>query len=616
MNQKEKLLAKKTAQFPTEPGVYLMKDQRGEVIYVGKAKDLQARVRSYFKYAAGERRLITEQIEEVDDIDVVVAGSEKEALILENNFIKQFRPKYNVLFRDDKSFVSIKIRTDEPWPRPVVTRRIEDEGAVYFGPYASAKSARKTLRVIQDVFPLRKCSLQQCRKAERPCVYGQMGKCLAPCMCNVSEEEYAELLEEVKLFLRGKNEDLVDQLRAEMKAAAEKLNFEKAARIRDRIEAVEETLQKQQVASSMEEIDRDIFGLHATEDTLSVAILFVRSGNLQDVGTYHFSRSYAEKEEVFRSFLNQFYSANRFIPEEILLPVSTEDSDLLKSWLSEEKGRKVKVACPQRGAKKRLVELANRNAREAERISSTQGEKRQQEIESLRETAGLENPPRTIECFDISNLQGHQAVGSMVAFRGGAPVKDRYRRYKIREVEGQDDFAMMREVVRRRYRHVAEQSGPVWQQELPDLIVLDGGIGQLNAGLSALEGLGIERPDMIGLAKARVRKGEQEKGERIFLPGQSEPINLADETAGYRLVTRVRDEAHRFAISYHRTLRRKGAFESPLMEVSGIGQRLAGRIIDRFKTLRRVAEAGIDELAEVKGVSERLARRILEHMQE
>ncbi|MFP4028867.1 MAG: excinuclease ABC subunit UvrC [Candidatus Brocadiia bacterium] len=616
MNQKEKLLAKKTAQFPTEPGVYLMKDQRGEVIYIGKAKDLRARVRSYFKYAAGERRLITEQIEEVDDIDVVVAGSEKEALILENNFIKQFRPKYNVLFRDDKSFVSIKIRTDEPWPRPVVTRRIEDEGAVYFGPYASAKSARKTLRVIQDVFPLRKCSLQQCRRAGRPCVYGQMGKCLAPCMCNVSGEEYAELLEEVKLFLRGKNEDLIDQLRAEMKAAAEKLNFEKAARIRDRIEAVEETLQKQQVASSMEEIDRDIFGLHATEDTLWVAILFVRSGNLQDVGTYHFSRSYAEKEEVFRSFLNQFYSANRFIPEEILLPVSTEDSDLLKSWLSEEKGRKVKVACPQRGAKKRLVELANRNAREAERISSTQGEKRQQEIESLRETAGLENPPRTIECFDISNLQGHQAVGSMVAFRGGAPVKDRYRRYKIREVEGQDDFAMMREVVRRRYRHVAEQSGPVWQQELPDLIVLDGGIGQLNAGLSALEGLGIERPDMIGLAKARVRKGEQEKGERIFLPGQSEPINLAEETAGYRLVTRVRDEAHRFAISYHRTLRRKGAFESPLMEVSGIGQRLAGRIIDRFKTLQRVAEAGIDELAEVKGVSERLARRILEHMQE
>jgi excinuclease ABC subunit C len=608
MSKSTDRLRGKVDALPTEPGIYLMKDSRAEVIYVGKAKDLRARVRSYFQQAGDDDRLITRQIADVADVDVVVAGSEKEALILETNFIKQFRPKYNVLFRDDKSFVSIKIPLDEPWPRPIVTRKLDDERALYFGPYAGARAARQTLRVLQDVFPLRKCSMRQCREAKRPCIYGEMGKCLAPCCAEVSEEQYKRLIEQVTMFLRGKSDDLIGQLREQMREASEGRDYERAARLRDRIQAIETTLEKQRVGSSAGDVDRDIFGLAATDRSVWTAVLFVRNGNVQDVASYKFNPKLAEPEGIFGSFLNQFYTATRFIPDEVLLPVESDDAALLQEWLSEKKGRKVTVTCPKRGVKRRLVELADRNAREAERISTSSEEKRLREMESLRELLGLSELPRNIECFDISTLGGREAVGSMVVFREGEPDKSSYRRYRIKNVEGQDDFAMMREVVERRCRRAAE-SAP-GEHGLPELIVVDGGRGQLSAAGQALAELGLEACEIVALAKARTRGGEKLRGERVFLPGRRGPIVLPEHSYGYRFITRLRDEAHRFAIAYHRLLRRKAAARSPLTDIPGIGPKIAERLMDHFGTLDKVRGATVDELQAVRGISERLAQVI------
>jgi len=607
-------LLEKLDRLPDEPGIYLMKDARGEVLYVGKAKSLRARVRSYFHRGADDARLITSQIDEVADVDVVVAGSEKEALILENNFIKQFRPRYNVLFRDDKSFVSIKLPLRESWPRPVVTRRLDDENALYFGPYAGAKNARQTLRTLQDVFPLRKCSLRQCREARRPCVYGEMGKCLAPCCTEVSEERYRQLIEQVKMFLQGKADALLEQLKQQMREAAQAMDYERAARLRDRIRAIEATLERQRVGSSMEEVDRDIFGLAVTDRSVWVAALFVRNGNVQDVASYAFPARLGSPESIFRSFLNQFYAANRFIPSEVLLPVRDEDAEVLEEWLSEKKGRRVRVVWPQRGGKRRLVELANQNAAEAERMSAGEEEKRRLEMESLQQILGLTALPRNIECFDISTLQGREAVGSMVVFRDGAPDKSSYRRYRIRDVAGQDDFAMMREVLSRRCRHLAEGTGKEGERTAPDLIVVDGGRGQLSAALGALAGLGLEGPEVVALAKERSRGGRAVALERVFVPHRRTPVELPEHSYGYRLVTRIRDEAHRFAVAYHRKLRRKAAMTSPLTGIPGVGPALAARLLERFGSMEAVKRAAPNELVEVRGVSERLAKTIREYL--
>ena len=602
LQSRDKLRAKADA-LPDSPGIYLMKDSGDEVIYVGKAKSLRARVRGYFQQSADEDRLITRQIAEVADVDVVVASSEKEAFILETNFIKQFRPKYNVLYRDDKSLVSIKIPLGEPWPRPVVTRKLADENALYFGPYASARSARRTLLVLQNVFPLRKCSLRHCRGAKRPCVYGEMGKCLAPCCEEVPEEQYKRLIEQVTMFLRGKSDELIGQLKAQMQQASETLDFERAARLRDRIQAIETTLEKQRVGSSAGDVDRDVFGIAATDRSVRIAILFARGGNVERFSCYAFDALLGPRRAICESFVSQFYAANRFIPDEVLLPVEIEDAGLLAELLSEEKGRKVAVTCPKRGEKKRLIELADRNAVEAERISTSAQEKRRQEMESLQQILGLDELPRNIECFDISTLHGREAVGSMVVFREGEPDKSACRRYRIKRVKGQDDFAMMHEVLSRRCRRAGETP-------LPDLMVVDGGKGQLDAARKALSELGLGCQQVVALAKARATGGRKLKGERVFMHGRSEPKALPEHSGGSRLITRIRDEAHRFALAYHRLLRRKAAITSPLTEIPGIGPTIAARLLEHFGSLDRLSAATCEELQAVRGVSERLARTI------
>ncbi|MCK4283164.1 MAG: excinuclease ABC subunit UvrC [Candidatus Brocadiae bacterium] len=619
--QTSEKLSKKIESLPRRPGVYLMKDARHEVIYVGKAKDLRARVRSYYQEGGDDWRLISKRMDRVADVDAVVTASEKEALLLESNFIKQFRPKYNVYFRDDKSFVSIKIGLSEQWPRPIVTRRLDDPGALYFGPYASAKAARKTLRVLQDVFPLRKCSIRECMERSRPCLYWEMGKCLAPCCAEVSEEEYGRILDLVVMFLKGKGEDVLAELRREMDESAKALQYERAARMRDRIRAIETTLEGQRVAASAADVDRDVFGLCALDRYVSAAVLFVRNGNIQDVASYRFPADLDSESAIFGSFLNQFYSANRFIPQEILVPVETEDAELLESWLAEQRGRKVRLIRPLRGPKRRLVELANGNARQAERAATTRQEKRRLEMESLQRILGLTELPRNIECFDISTLQGREAVGSMVVFREGEPDKASYRHYKIRDVEGQDDFAMMREVLSRRYGKLAAamsaasaaEEGEGHGDALPELALVDGGKGQLAVAVQVLGELEMDSCDVAALAKARSGGGTKLKAERVFLPGQAEPIEVPEDSSGFRLITRVRDEAHRFAVGYHRKLRLKATMQSPLVEIGGIGRKMARRLLDHFGGLNKVKEATVEELRQVKGISDVLARAIYEH---
>ncbi|MDP6107965.1 MAG: helix-hairpin-helix domain-containing protein, partial [Candidatus Brocadiia bacterium] len=356
--------------------------------------------------------------------------------------------------------------------------------------------------------------------------------------------------------------------------------------------------------------DRDVFGLAAVDGSVWVAALFVRGGNVQDAASYRFPAGLGEPGEIFCSFLNQFYSANRFIPAEVLLPVPSEDAEVLAEVLSERRGRRVAVLWPQRGAKRRLVELANKNAREAETLATSEEEKRSEQMNSLKEILGLSETPRVIECFDISNLQGREAVGSMAVFRDGEPDKRSYRHYRVRWSEGQDDFAMMHEVLRRRYRHVAEGTGRPEERAMPELTVVDGGKGQLSAALRALRGLGLEPKHIVALAKERSAGGKRTRVERVYLPGRAGAVPLPERSYGSRLLVRVRDEAHRFAVRYHRTLRRREAPRSPLLDVPGVGPALAERLLDHFGGLARIKEATIDEFAEVKGVGEHLARTI------
>jgi excinuclease ABC subunit C len=601
-------LRDKVEAFPRRPGVYLMKDSNSEVIYVGKAVDLRARVRSYFlpPAAANSERLIESSFDQVADIDFVVTRSEVEALILENNFIKQFRPRYNVVFRDDKSYLSIAINLEEPWPRPVATRRLGRKGTLYFGPYASARSARATLRAIYDLFPLRRCSLHECARRSRPCQYAEMGKCLGPCTGEVTEDEYRRILDQVILFLRGRAGELVDQMERDMLHAAGREDFEAAARLRDRLAAVRRTLQPQDVGSSDTARDRDVFGFTVLEPHTHVAVLIIRDGNLQDVAHHRFRAGIESPRAALASFVAQFYAAREFIPDEVLLPVEIPDAAVLQDWLSQRRGRKVTVACPSRGAPRRLVQLATENVRHNLDAGLRSKEAADEVLESLRRILDLDRPPRRIECFDISTLGGHLSVGSMAVFEDARPAKDQYRRYRIRHVAGQDDFAMLHEVLTRRLRRARDE------HEFPDLIVIDGGRGQLSSALEVLRELDAPPIPVVALAKQRTRRGRRVRVERVFLPGRARPVRLDPHTGAFQTLTAIRDEAHRFAIAYHRRLRSRPLKTSRLLEIPGVGPALRKALMKRFGSVSAVRNATAEELRAVPGVGPGRARAIRE----
>lgn len=595
-------LVEKVARFPASPGVYIMKDATSRIIYIGKAVNLRSRVRSYLSRGADGRALYTFLVGKIFDVDCVVTDSEAEALILENNLIKKHRPVYNVRLKDDKSYVSIKVTTAEDWPRVLVTRRYRKDGNLYFGPYGSASAVREMLRVIKKVFPLRTCTNSFFANRKRACIEYEIGRCTAPCVDLISKEEYARDVHEVILFLKGRNKELLKSLQDRMRSASERRQYELAARYRDQIRAIEKVFESQK-AQEWGRGDRDIFATVREKDLVAVQEILVREGRIVNSHCHTF-RTSLDTDEVIASFLSQYYLSERYIPPEILCDLDFPDRPLLESWLRDRKGVRVSLTVPRRGDRLRLIEMARKNCYNSFAVSRTDEEKLRALLSSLQKELGMNREPRRIECYDISNFQGSLAVGSMVRFEDGKPVKDRYRKYRIQTVVGANDFDCMREVLQRRFTSRDPELGT------PDLVVIDGGKGQLNVAASLLEGMDLpEEVALIGLAKERRRKGTS---ERVFVPGRGEPLPLPQESPESLYLQRIRDEAHRFAIRYHRELRRKTTLRTGLEGIPGIGQKRRQALLERFGTLRRIRSSGEEEIAEVVG--EKLARRVYEEL--
>jgi excinuclease ABC subunit C len=601
----------KLANLPSRPGVYLMRDKAGKVIYVGKAKDVRSRVRAYFNNS-DERSQIQFLLRRVDDIETLVTSNDKEALILENNLIKQYKPRYNIRLKDDKSYLSIKVTTQHPWPRILATRKIVKDGNRYFGPFSSAVATRETIDIIEKHFLLRNCTDHNFRNRSRPCLQYQIKRCMAPCVLAVPEDVYREQVRQAMLFIDGKQQELIAELRQRMQAKSDALEFETAARIRDQIQAVEKTLEKQRMVAHWG-ADQDIFGLYREGGFIEVQVLLVRQGKLTDNLSYSLQALEFPDEEVVGSLLTQFYQGQRFVPDEILLPVSLEDREAREEYLAERKGKRVEILCPQRGDRRHLVQMAAENAKQSFAERHDQEKARETMLRELQTQLRLRRYPQRVECFDISTIHGSHAVGSMVTFIDGEPDKNLYRHFRIRTIDpssGGDDFGMMLEVLKRRFSRGKEEA------DLPDLIVVDGGRGQLAMALTAMAELGIEGVDAVGLAKMRVqaapRSAEIERSEeRVFVPGQSNPVILKRNSNALFLLQRVRDEAHRFAITHHRKLRSRQTLYSALDRIAGVGGARKRALLRAFGSVKRIEEASLEELVKVPLMNEQIAKEIL-----
>jgi excinuclease ABC subunit C len=609
MTLKEKLTG-----LPACPGVYLMRDKGGKVIYVGKAKDLRARVRAYFN-ASDERSQIQFLVRRVDDIETLVTGNDKEALILENNLIKQYKPRYNIRLKDDKSYLSIKVTTQHPWPRIFATRKIVKDGNRYFGPFSSAVAARETIDIIEKHFLLRNCTDHNFRNRTRPCLQFQIKRCWAPCVLPVSAETYREQVRQAMLFIEGKQKELIAELKQRMREKSDALEYEAAAKVRDQIQAVEKTLEKQRMVSHWG-CDQDIFGLYREGGFIEAQVLFVRQGKLTGNQSYSLEDLEFPDEEVLAALLTQFYQGQRFIPDEILLPVALDDASVREEYFAEQRGKAVAILSPQRGDKRQLVEMAAENARQSFAERHDQERAREKMLRELQAQLRLKNFPQRIECYDISNIHGAHAVGSMVTFVNGEPDKSRYRHYRIRTIDpasGGDDFGMMLEVLKRRFKRGKEEA------DLPDLVVVDGGKGQLAMALAAMAEIGVSGVEAVGLAKDRVqaaaRSAEIRRSEeRVFLPGQSNPVILKRNSNALFLLQRVRDEAHRFAITHHKRLRARQTIYSVLDRLPGVGGARKRALLRAFGSVKRIEEATLEDLLKVPSINEKVAQEILESL--
>ena len=583
-------LKDKVSRLPASPGVYIMKDSRSRILYIGKAINLRSRVRSYFGKSNDGRLFIRLLMERIDDLDCILTETEDEALILENNLIKKHRPLYNVRLKDDKTYVSIKVTLSEEWPRVMVTRRYKAGEDLYFGPYGSSTAVREMLRVIKTVFPLRTCTNGFFRNRTRACLEYEIGRCTAPCVDLISKEDYMEDVSQVVMLLKGKSRELERIIEKRMKAASENRLYELAARYRDQLAAIGKVFETQKV----EEFrlgDIDAFSIIREGNFVAIQEVLVREGKIISSRTHSF-RTELRRAEVLSSFLTQCYLTDRYIPPEILCDSDFRDRELLESWLSEKRGRRSRITLPQRGDKAAIIRLANRNAHNSFRIERDEQERMETLLESLEKHLELPGAPRRIECYDISNFQGSLAVGSMVSFEDGKPVRDRYRKYRIQTVVGADDFRCMKEVLKRRLERGIKDG------DLPDLVLVDGGKGQLSSALKVLKEIGLSSLPVAALAKERRRK---QTTERIFLPGRKNPIALAQDTPESLYLQRIRDEAHRFAIRYHRELRRRDAMKTGLEDIPGIGKKRQQALLDRFRTLEKIRGASTEELSEVIG---------------
>ena len=578
------ILQSKLDHLPDQPGVYLFRDDQGELLYIGKAAALSSRVRSYFQKGADHSQKTAVLVSHISDLETIVTRSELEALILESNLIKRHRPRFNVVLRDDKQYPYLRLPIKEDFPRLSIVRRVQQDGALYYGPYTPAGALRETLKVIKKAFPLATCTILIDGKAERACIEFEIKRCMAPCTGNQSKEDYHHIVAQVRQFLEGRDHELLDDLRTQMEGAAEREDFEEAARLRDRLFNIERTLEKQRITQTTT-TDQDVIGLARQGSAVDLQILFVRGGLLIGRKDFFWPHSAdAGDEELVRSAIEQFYNKDGQPPKELLIPTDLDDATVIEEWLSGKRGNAVRVVAPERGVKHQLLLLAEENAAAAVANHLRDEEIGRQAIEELKRLVRLDIAPRRIEGFDISNTMGNQSVASMVVWEDGQMKKADYRRFKIQTVTGANDFASMQEVVLRRYRdseHLAK----------PDLVLIDGGLGQLAAAIEALKQAG--QPDLaiIGLAKA---KGDKE--ERIFIPGRKNPIVLRANSPATHLVQRIRDEAHRFAITFHRKLRGQALMASSLDQVGGIGKITRTRLLKQYGSLANIASATDDEL--------------------
>ena len=592
---------------PAAPGCYLMLDAKGQVIYVGKAANLRTRVRAYIN-EQDTRYRVKFLMRRVARIDFLVTTTEKEALLLENSLIKQHKPRYNVRLKDDKTYVRLRVDVQHPFPRITITRKHRKDGAKYFGPYASADAVRATLKHLQRLFPLRTCSDSVLANRSRPCLYYQMGQCPAPCVGLIDEEAYGQIVSQALMVLQGRSGELERQLRDQIQAHADALEFEQAAQLRDRLYALQQTLERQRTVQAAGSDDRDVIGMYTHGRYSEIQVLQFREGKMTGGRSVSFNQHEMPIEEMLGSFLLQYYSEAAGIPQEVLVPVPLEEADVLAEVLGEERGGRVVVHCPQRGDKRALIRMAERNARSSFEEKRLAEKANQDLVEQVRKALKLQTTPNRIECFDISTIQGNQAVGAMAVFEGGAPNKNRYRRYAIKQVEGQDDFAMLREVLLRRFRRAIDEN------DLPDLALIDGGKGQLNVARAVLQDLGIEDLEIAGIAKSRLEGEGGRSPERFFVPGRKDPIILPQNSPVVQFLARIRDEAHRFAITYHRKQRKSAALTSPLETVPGVGPKRAKALLRTLGSLKRVREASIETLAAVPGFNETLARQVHQYI--
>lgn len=605
------MLEDKITNLPNNPGVYLMKNNRGQIIYVGKAISLKNRVKSYFQNKKHDSAKTRALVKNIADLEYILTDTELEALILECNLIKKHRPKYNVSLKDDKTYPYLKI-TQEDYPQVIVTRKVYKDGAKYFGPYTSATNLRETIELLKRLFPFRSCK-QEVFTNTRPCLNAHIKRCLAPCAGRISKDEYSEIIKQVVLFLEGKQEDLLVKLEKDMEQAAFNLEFERAAQLRDQIQGIKLVMEKQKIVSGGNE-DQDVMAMARGFNEACVQVFFIRSGKIIGRENYFLKGTDdLERSEVIEAFIKQYYIQQDFLPREILVETELSEVKVLEEWLTEKKGSRVYIKVPKKGERKELLELVGKNALEA--MDKAELEKQQKKamtegaVMELQKELALPHPPLRIECFDISNTQGTDSVASMVVFEGGKPKKDQCRRFKIKTVEGPNDYASMYEVITRRFRNAQEEKNEIGNKgkfsSLPDLVIIDGGKGQLHSALKAMGEQGYDHIPTYGLA---------EREEWLFSEEDSEPIILPRSSKALYLLQRVRDEAHRFAITYHRSLRGKRNLASILDDIPGIGEKRKKNLLQHFGSFKKIQAASIEELAQVEGINQKVAEAVYEYL--
>lgn len=603
---------------PMKPGVYLMKDAYGNIIYVGKAIKLRNRVRQYFRKSTNHSSKINKMVTMIKSFEYIVTDSELEALILECNLIKKHRPKYNTLLKDDKSYPYIKVTVNEKYPRVIYARELRKDKAKYFGPYTNTKGARDTIEVITKIWKIRTCNknLPKDIGKNRPCLNYHINKCYAPCQNNINEQEYRKLITEILEFLNGKYDKVINVLKEKMEKAAEELDFEKAAEYRDHLASVESIACKQKIINASME-DQDVIAFAKAHDEALVQVYFVRNGKL--IGREHFHIDGVEelqRREVMTEFVKQFYSGTPFIPKEVILQEDIDEANIINTWLSSKKGQKVYIKVPQKGEKHKLVELAAQNAI----LTFEQfGEKMRKEdmrtkgaVREIADILGMDNEVSRLEAYDISNIHGFESVGSMVVFEDGKPKRSDYRKFRIKSVKGPDDYRSMEEVLTRRFNHALKEQKEILLKKqdissgkftkLPDLILMDGGKGQVNIALKVLNEIGLSIP-VCGMVK-----DDKHRTRGIFY--NNIEYNIDKNTEGFKLITRIQDEAHRFAIEYHRKLRTKNAIQSILDDIEGIGPKRRINLIKYFGSVEKIKDASADELEKVDGINKKVAQTI------